>query len=69
MKQQRYSTRSGYIITVQKFKGGANHIIIEDSNLYPDNDSRSEEIWRTQGLLIPINDKKDLKAIKKLFKL
>lgn len=69
MKTNRHSTKSGYIISVQKFKGGASHIIIEDSNLYPDDDSRSYEIWRTRGLIIPINDKKDLKAIKKLFKL
>lgn len=68
MKQKSYLTKSGYNITIQIISDKINHIIISDTNLYPDSDSRSKDPWRTYGLLIPINNKKDLKKIKKLFK-
>lgn len=68
MKQKSHLTKSGYEITLQIFNDNLNHIYINDRNLYPDSDSRSKDPWRTYGLLIPINDKKDLKKIKKLFK-
>lgn len=68
MKQKQILITSGYEITLQIISDDCNHIYISDRNLYPDSDSRSEEIWRTQGLLIPINDMKDLKKLKKLFK-
>lgn len=54
--------------SVQKINN-ISHLIITDSNLYPDEDSRSEEYWRHNGLLIPINDDYDLKELSKLFKL
>lgn len=57
---------NGYRFTVQKIDN-ISHLIIVDRNLYPDGDSRSEESWRSNGLLIPINSEKDLKEIKKLF--
>jgi hypothetical protein len=57
---------NGFIFTVQTI-GDISHLIIQDRNLYPDGDSRSEEYWRSHELLIPINSKKDLKEIKKLF--
>lgn len=68
MKQKSHLTKSGYEITFQIFNDNLNHIYINDRNLYPDSDSRSQDPWRTYGLLIPVNDKKDLKKIKKLFK-
>jgi hypothetical protein len=70
MKQEQILTRSGFEITLQVISDECNHIYISDRNLYPDEDSRSQEWWRQSGngLLIPINDKKDLNRIKKLFK-
>lgn len=35
-------TLNGFVFTVQKI-GDISHLCIRDSNLYPDNDSRSEE--------------------------
>lgn len=61
-----HHTLNGFVFTVQKI-GNISHLIVEDRNLYPDGDSRSEEYWRLYGLLIPINSEKDLKEIKKLF--
>lgn len=61
MKQKQILITSGYEITLQIISDECNHLYICDSNLYPDSDSRSEELWRTQGLLIPINNKKELK--------
>lgn len=70
MKQKQILTKSGYEITLQIISDNCNHIYISDRKLYPDSDSRSEEWWRQSGngLLIPINDKEDLRQIKKLFK-
>jgi len=70
MKHKQLLTRSGFEITVQVISKECNHIYISDRNLYSDEDLRSQEWWRQsgKGLLIPINDKKDLKRIKKLFK-
>ena len=59
MSERKILTKSGYWITVQNF-GKINHIIVRDSNLYPDGDSRSEE---HREWLIPINDLDDLKQI------
>ena len=58
-------TKSGYVITVQILSDTINHFIIRDTNLYPDSDSRSTE---NREMLVPINDIKDIKRIKKLFK-
>jgi hypothetical protein len=70
MKTKYYLTKSGFQITTQVVNDKINHFYIRDTNLYPDSDSRSEEWWRQSGnvVLIPINDKKDWKKIKKLFK-
>lgn len=68
MKTKYHRTRNGFDITVQRINDKISHIIICDYNLYSDEDSRSHEIWRTQGLVIPVNNDKDLKQIKKLFK-
>ena len=64
MKTATHLTKTGYWITVQS-TGKVNHIIIRDSNLYPDNDERSK---RPSETIVSINDKKDLKQIMKLFK-
>lgn len=68
MKTKSVRLKNGYAFTLQVFKGGTSHLIIDDYNLYLDNDSRSEEYWRGNGLLIPINDKEDLKQIEELWK-
>ena len=69
MKEKSLMLKNGYRITVQKIND-VSHMIISDTNLYPDNDSRSSDYWRLNGgLLIPINDNKDLKKISKLFEL
>lgn len=59
-------TLNGFVFSVQKI-GDISHLTIQDRNLYPDGDSRSEEHWRLNELVIPINSEKDLKEIKKLF--
>ena len=60
--------RNGYRLSVCQI-GDISHISIRDSNIYPDSDSRSQDYWRINELIIPINDKNDLKEISKLFKL
>lgn len=60
MKQELILTKSGYWITIQVMSKNISHIIIRDTNLYPDSDSRSEE---NREWLIPINDINDLKDI------
>lgn len=64
MKEKNHLTKTGFWFTVQNL-GAVSHLIIRDSNLYPDEDSRSQ---RPSELLIPINDERDLKKIMKLFK-
>ena len=59
---------NGYEIVFQRFNKNASHLYITDSKIYPVEDSRSEERWRRDGLCIPINNDKDIKKIKKLFK-
>ncbi len=66
MKTKSVRLKNGYAFTLQVFKGGVSHLIIDDYNLYPD--GRSEEEWRRNGLLIPINDEEDLKQIEELWK-
>jgi hypothetical protein len=67
--EKRHYCKNGYNFSVQKI-GDISHLIISDRNIYPDEDSRSDDYWRLNGgLLIPINDKEDLKEISKLFKL
>jgi hypothetical protein len=63
MKTKSVRLRNGYAFTLQVFKGGKSHLIIDDYNLYPDTDSRSEEEWRRNGLLIPIDDLKQLEEL------
>ena len=60
---------NGYTFSVVK-TGNISTLFISDSNLYPDEDSRSQDYWRLNGgLCIPINNDKDLKEISKLFKI
>ncbi len=59
---------NGYKIVFQRFNKNASHLYITDSRIYPDEDSRSEDRWRRDGLCIPINNDEDIKKIKKLFK-
>lgn len=56
-------TKSGYVITPQSINDKVNHIIIKDSNLYPDEDYRSQE---TREWIIPINNSKDMVEIGEL---
>lgn len=67
METKSVRLKNGYGFTLQIGKGFS-HLIIDDYNLYPDSDSRSEERWRRDGLCIPINNDNDIKKIKKLFK-
>jgi hypothetical protein len=69
MEDKRLYLKSGYEIVFQRFNKKASHIYIFDHKIYPDEDSRSEERWRRDGLIVPINNDEDLKKIKKLFKL
>lgn len=64
MKTKSIRLKNGYAFTLQTLTG-VSHLIIDDYNLYPDSDSRSEEEWRRNGLLIPIED---LKQIEELWK-
>ena len=59
---------NGFEIQFQRFNEKASHIIIYDSRIHPDEDSRSEERWRRDGLIVPISNDKKIKEIKKLFK-
>jgi hypothetical protein len=68
MKTKSIRLKNGFEFTFQRIDDKVSHIIISDYNLYPDSDGRSDEIWRKQGLLIPINSDEDLTQIKKLFK-
>lgn len=65
--EKRHYCKNGYEFSTQQI-GDISHLIIFDHNLYPDKDSRSEDYWRHNGLMIPINNKEDLKSIGKLFK-
>ena len=68
MKDRNHYCKNGYVFSVQQI-GNMSHLIISDRNIYPDDDSRSNDYWRLNGgLLIPINNKEDLKEISKLFK-
>lgn len=68
MKTKSVYLISGYEIVFQRFNKNASHMYITDSKIYPDEDIRSQERWRRDGLCIPINNDKDIKKIKKLFK-
>lgn len=70
LKTERIYLRSGYEITIQMLGDGdkVSHFQITDSRIYPDEDERSEERWRRDGLLIPINSKKKVKEIIKALK-
>lgn len=57
---------NGFELTFQRISNKVSHLIINDYNCY--NDGREEELWRRQGMLIPINSDEDIKQIKKLFK-
>lgn len=65
MVTKQHYTRNGYVWTVQTISEEVSHLIIRDSNLYPDNDSRSQE---NREWVFPINDEDDFNEIKKLFK-
>jgi hypothetical protein len=39
------------------------HLVITDNKIYPDEDSRSEEYWRKNGLLIPLNSDENINKI------
>lgn len=67
METKSVRLKNGYGFTLQISKG-MSHLIIDDYNLYPESDSRSEESWRRDGLLIPINDVEILKQLEKLWK-
>lgn len=70
MDQRQILTRTEFEITVTVIGDEVSNLYITDRNLYPDSDSRSKERWRQSGngITIPINDREDLKRIKKLFK-
>lgn len=68
METKSVRLKNGYEFTFQRVNKDISHIIIFDHNLYPDNDSRSDDYWRHNGLMIPINSDEDLKQIKKLLK-
>jgi len=59
---------TGYEFTIQRMSNKVSHIIIMDKNIYPDEDGRSEEYWRKNGLLIPLNSDKNIKKLRKLLK-
>jgi hypothetical protein len=65
MITKQHYTRNGYTWTVQRISDDVSHLIIRDGNLYPDNDSRSQE---NREWVFPINDEDDFNEIKKLFK-
>ena len=65
---KEYCTKEGYIFTTQRI-GDVCHLQIRDSKCYPESDIRYHEAWRSYGLVIPINSKKDMKEILKLFKI
>ena len=67
METKSVRLKNGYGFTLQIGKGFS-HLIIDDYNLYPDSDSRSEERWRRDGLLISINSSEDLKQLEELWK-
>lgn len=68
MKNKSARLINGFEIVFQRFNKNVSHLFITDSKIYPDEDGRSEERWRRDGLCIPINSDKDIKKIKKLFK-
>ena len=70
LKTKSVYTISGFTITVQMIGNGnkVSHLEITDSRIYPDEDERSNERWRRDGLLIPINSKKKLKELRKALK-
>jgi hypothetical protein len=68
MKEKRIYLKNGYQIVFQHFSKEVSHLFIYDHNIYPDKDERSEESWRRNGLIIPINSDEDLEQIRKLLK-
>jgi hypothetical protein len=54
---------TGYEITFQRISDKISHLVITDSKIYPDADSRSEEYWRKNGLLIPLNSDENINKI------
>lgn len=64
MITNQHDTVSGYLYTFQKISDTVSHLIIKDSNLYPDSDSRSTQ---SREWIFPINNQTDINKIKKLF--
>ena len=70
LKTKHIHLSSGFTITIQMIGNGdkVSHLEITDNKIYPDEDERSSEHWRRNGLLIPINSKKKLKELRKALK-
>ena len=70
LKTKHIHLSSGFTITIQMMGNGdkVSHLEITDNKIYPDEDERSSERWRRNGLLIPINSKKKLKELRKALK-
>ena len=66
MTEKRIFLKNGYQIVFHRYGKKVSHLYIYDHNIYPDKDERSEESWRRNGLIIPINSDKDLEQIRKL---
>ncbi len=54
---------TGYELTFQRMSDKISHLVITDNKIYPDEDSRSEEYWRKNGLLIPLNSDENINKI------
>ena len=59
---------TGYRFTIQRLSSRISHLIITDSRIYPDEDSRSQESWRRNGLIIPLNSDDNIDKLVKLLK-
>ena len=57
---------TGYEITFQRLSNKISHLVITDNKIYPDEDSRSEEVWRKQGLIIPLNSDENINKVLEL---
>lgn len=65
-RKQYLSSGFDFVVSISTgVAGEATCIVIQDHNLYPDNDSRSE---RNPERIIPLDDTEDLKKIQKLIK-
>lgn len=54
---------TGYELTFQRMSDKISHLVITDNKIYPDEDSRSEEYWRKNGLLVPLNSDENINKI------